>query len=638
MTISRNLVSESKHVNRKVLSALVVFSMLFAGFAALASVTMSPSTSHGIQISSSGPRSQSVPAAACGEVPVPLGSASTYAALSGAGITNTGPSKITGDIGAGPGSSITGFPPGTYSGTENVANTASAGAEANLTTAFNNASGRSNCAVAVAGNIGGQTLTPGLYKSTSTLAISSGDLTLSGNGVFIFQAASSLTVTSGRSVILTNGSQAGSIFWVLGSSAALGTTVTMKGTIMAYASVTMDTGTSLDGRALARTGDVTLANTTIVVPNATASSADYAVTFTEHSLPSGTSWSVTLNGVLESSVTPTIGFSVANGTYAYSVGTTTGYTANPSSGAITVNGAAIGQTIAFTTSVGGDFPVMFTESGLTTGTNWAVTFNGVSNGSSSTTIGFRAANGSYTYSVSSVNGFSSSPSSGSVTVRGASTGQSIEFTSTAAMQTYGVTFTETGLAAGASWTVSLGGVLRSSAATTVEFNEPSGTYTFLVPQMSGFQAAQPWTGSITVNGAATGQAVAFVPSAIATSYYVITFTETGLNAGSNWTVTLGGIQKTTTTPTLLFTVLNGSESYSVGASAGYTMTPSSGDLNVNGIGLNSEITYTSTGNGGGSSGGNPGWFAWADIGLLLLVVLLVIVAVLLLRQGRTPSQ
>jgi len=143
---------------------------------------------------------------------------------------------------------------------------AAAQAQIDLTTAYNDAAGRSVGAVTVAGNLGGQTLTPGLYKSTSSLEISSGDLTLDAQGdanaVFIFQMASTLTTTS-RQVILSGSAQAANVFWQVGSSATLGTTSVFKGNILAITSITLATGATLDGRALARNGAVTLDTNTI---------------------------------------------------------------------------------------------------------------------------------------------------------------------------------------------------------------------------------------------------------------------------------------------------------------------------------------------------------------------------------------
>src|SRR5207302_7474469 len=161
--------------------------------------------------------------------------------------------------------------PGTVNGQQFTGVGSPAGqAEADLTTAFNDAAGRTLCAVTVAGNLGGQTLTPGLYKSTSTLAISSGDLTLDAQGdpdaVFIFQMASTLTTTSGRAVILSGGAKATNVFWQVGSSATLGTGSVFKGNILALASITVTTGATVEGRLLARTAPVTLDTNTIKIP------------------------------------------------------------------------------------------------------------------------------------------------------------------------------------------------------------------------------------------------------------------------------------------------------------------------------------------------------------------------------------
>ena len=200
---------------------------------------------------------------------VPLAGTSTFAILAGSAVTSTGATNITGDIGLSPGSSIGGFPPGILTGTQHINDAMADQAKLDLTAAYNDAAGRTSTdIVTLSGNIGGLTLTPGLYKSTSSLAISSGDLTFDAKGnasaVFIIQIASTLTTTSGRKVILSGGALASNIFWQVGSSATFGTTSVFKGTVLAMQSITFNTGATLDGRGLARTGGVTMAGNTIV--------------------------------------------------------------------------------------------------------------------------------------------------------------------------------------------------------------------------------------------------------------------------------------------------------------------------------------------------------------------------------------
>jgi hypothetical protein len=213
-------------------------------------------------------------------LPVNLGLTGGFAILSYAGITNTGPTIITGNVGVSPltGSSMTGFGisnvVGTIYGVDATGPTGSVAfpsmltqAMIDLTTAFNDAKGRTVNPIAVSGNIGGQTLYPGLYKSIGALEITSGDLTLDaqgdGNAVWIFQIASDFNMTTGRQVFLINGSKASNIFWQVGSAATFGTNCVMKGTIMAYTKITFATGASLEGRALALTEAVTLESNVI---------------------------------------------------------------------------------------------------------------------------------------------------------------------------------------------------------------------------------------------------------------------------------------------------------------------------------------------------------------------------------------
>jgi hypothetical protein len=183
-----------------------------------------------------------------------------FSVLAGTTVTNTGSTVVSGDVGVCPGTAVTGFPPGLAGGTIHLADGVASLAQATLTAGYIDAAGRAG-GTSVAGDLVGQTLTSGVYTSTSSLA-NSGDLTLDAQGnpsaVFIFQIASTLTTGSGSHVVLANGAKACNVFWQVGSSATLGTNSVFKGTIMALTSITVTTGVNLEGRALARNGAVTL--------------------------------------------------------------------------------------------------------------------------------------------------------------------------------------------------------------------------------------------------------------------------------------------------------------------------------------------------------------------------------------------
>jgi Ice-binding-like len=209
------------------------------------------------------------PLAFSAQAPVGLGTAANFAVLAGSTVTNTGPSVISGSVGLDPGSAVTGFPPGiVLAGTTEIADGVALQAKNDLVTAYNDAAGRSSTAT-VSGDLAGRTLVSGVYTSASTLGLS-GALTLDAQGnpgaVFIFQAGSSLIVGSSSQVVLIGGAQACNVYWQVGSSATIGTGSSFVGTIMALTSVTMTTGATLQGRALARNGAVTLDTNTITSP------------------------------------------------------------------------------------------------------------------------------------------------------------------------------------------------------------------------------------------------------------------------------------------------------------------------------------------------------------------------------------
>ena len=215
---------------------------------------------------------------------VDLKSVEDFGIFAGVGISNNaGFSEIHDmNVGITPGvrSSITGFPPAIVVNGAIYASddTAPAGvaalltqAKQDLTDAYLYAEGATSPAPAtVAGDLGGQTLAPGIYKSTSTLLVQSGDLTLDAQGdpnaSWIFQVASDFTTVGGAggNIILSGGAQAKNIFWQVGSSATIGDNTSFKGNVLALTSITMNSNATAEGRMLARNGSVVLTSTNII--------------------------------------------------------------------------------------------------------------------------------------------------------------------------------------------------------------------------------------------------------------------------------------------------------------------------------------------------------------------------------------
>jgi Ice-binding-like len=209
-------------------------------------------------------------ASACRQTLVVLGAAADFAVLAGPTVTNTGLTKVVGDLGVSPGTAITGFPPGSVVGLQHAGDPTAAQAEADLEKAYADAAARTLCPTPLTGNLGGKTLLPGLYTSTTSLEISAGDLTLDAAGdpdaVFVFQMTTTLITTSARQVHLSGSAKAANVFWQVGSSATLGMSSLFEGTIMAAQSITLDTGATLEGRALARIAAITLDSNSITRP------------------------------------------------------------------------------------------------------------------------------------------------------------------------------------------------------------------------------------------------------------------------------------------------------------------------------------------------------------------------------------
>ena len=204
------------------------------------------------------------------QAPVGLGTATSFAVLAGSGITNTGPTTITGDVGTFPTPSETGFGSITLTGTNHAGDAVTQGAKNDLVSAYDNAAGRTPV-TNVPVELGGSTLNAGVYTSP-TLGLT-GTLTLDGQGnanaVFIFQAGSTVITAPNSRVLLINGANACNVVWQLGSSATFDTGTQFVGNVLAHTSITADTGATFQGRLLARVGAVTLDTNTITRPTCT---------------------------------------------------------------------------------------------------------------------------------------------------------------------------------------------------------------------------------------------------------------------------------------------------------------------------------------------------------------------------------
>ena len=343
----------------------------------------------------------------------------------------------------------------------------------------------------------------------------------------------------------------------------------------------------------------------------------YQVKFVEAGLPAGTAWSITSGTQTVSSTKGELNLSLTNGTSAWALAPVAGYVATPTSGSVTVTAAPTTVSIAFAPFL---YPVTFSETGLPAGTSWGISVDGgpaVATALLNQT--FWEPNGTTTYVVPLVPGYVATPASGSVAVNAAAMKVAIAF-ALKPVPTYAVAFSESGLSKGTAWSVLVGGLTLTGNTSGLSTHLSNGTYTFAVGALTGFSVSPP-SGTVTVNGATASQAVQFVSTAVPT--FGVSFTETGLPTGSDWTLDVAGSSNAVASASYSTSLVNGSYSYSVTAPSGYVASPAGGHFTVSGSSVAVSIVFSKA-----PSTAAQGLSGATEYGLLGALIALAIVAVL----------
>lgn len=316
------------------------------------------------------------------------------------------------------------------------------------------------------------------------------------------------------------------------------------------------------------------------VPVHFGAAATYRVAFRADGLPAQAPWSITFDGQLATTTNLSVAFAAVNGTYGYSVGPVAGYTTTPWDSTVTVAGAAVNVSVHWTAFT---YRLTFAATGLPAGTPWSVRINSVAYATANSTVLLSVKNGSYAYFVPGIPGYLPSPNNGVANVTGQNTTIGIGFNSAS----YSVTLTESGLPAGWIWAATVNGVTHSSGTATIDFGLTNGTgYAYSVTPVAGYTAANR-TGTFNVTGLAVSIPIVFAPV-----LYALTFSESGLPAGTTWSVTVGSAAMLRSTPTITFALPNGTYPFSVGTAAPYVAGVSASSISIAGQGGSLAIPFT----------------------------------------------
>ena len=274
----------------------------------------------------------------------------------------------------------------------------------------------------------------------------------------------------------------------------------------------------------------------------------------------------------------------------------------------------------------GTSAVTFYAEGISPGASWSVTFDGQTQTTIGSQIVFAVAPGSYSFTVAAPTGYTVTPASGSIAVTAGPASLDLLFA-----QQYTVTFTATGLATGASWSVSMAGSTQTATTSTITFTESAGTYAYTIGAAAGYSAT-PASGSVTVVAASYSVTVAFTQSV-----YQLTVSAGGLAAGTVWSATVNGVTQSTSGTSLTFYLANGTYTYSFAAVSGYTLTGGSGSVTVSGTPSSVGATYSSTSTTPAATSSNLNTYFAIAIALAVIALVVALIAFLLGGNKRPPS-
>ncbi|MCI4326304.1 MAG: hypothetical protein L3K16_01515 [Thermoplasmata archaeon] len=323
----------------------------------------------------------------------------------------------------------------------------------------------------------------------------------------------------------------------------------------------------------------------------------YTISLDESGLPNGTRWGYDMNNSTDgfggSDFAPeNFEADVYPGTYFYATDAPVGWYAVNGSGTIVIRN--VSATIDISWVWVGFYPVTFTEMGLPNGTLWGVDIGEVSNWSDTPSIVLDESNGTYPFVIVQISGYTASTTNQTVTVNGSAVTVSVQWTVTVA---YALTFQESGLVNGTSWSVTLAGASgpasQDSTTPSVTWSEPNGSYQFQVSPILEYgrseYVATPANGSVQINGAAESVEVRF---SLVGGFHNLTFRANGLPDGTDWSIGVGGAGIETRGSTIVAPELNGTYAFTTGGAFGYDPSPASGTVTVAGAPVYVEVNFT----------------------------------------------